>query len=98
MTPIEKLIHEASYEAEGLITAKTIREAKAELASLRKLENAARDLNQIVEGVKNERWASDGRRLKDTPEWCAFYVALANFKMPSPNAKISQPEKNHEDT
>lgn len=31
------------------------------------------DLVQIVEGVRNERWAVDGRRLSDTPEWCRLY-------------------------
>jgi hypothetical protein len=41
-----------------------------------KLLTAAKKLNEIVEGTRNERWAADGKRLKDTPEWCAFYVAL----------------------
>ena len=32
-------------------------------------------LMEIVEGVRGERWAANGRRLVDTPEWCALYVA-----------------------
>ncbi len=42
------------------------------------LIHAARDLNNIVEGPLSVRWMSEasGRRLKDAPEWCAFYVAL----------------------
>ena len=35
---------------------------------------AIESLMEIVEGVRNERWASDGRRLKDTPEWCRLYT------------------------
>lgn len=43
------------------------------------LAGAARRLREIVEGVRSERWVSDdtGKRLKDTPEWCEFYSALA---------------------
>lgn len=40
---------------------------------------AANNLNEIVEGVRNERWNFEGRRLKDTPEWCKFYTELAKF-------------------
>jgi len=32
-------------------------------------------LMEIVEGVRGERWSANGRRLVDTPEWCALYVA-----------------------
>lgn len=43
-----------------------------------RLIKAALELNEIVEGVRSERWVSDktGRRLKDTKEWCEFYLAL----------------------
>lgn len=34
------------------------------------------ELIEIVEGVRNERWSSNGVRLKDTPEWCNLYVAV----------------------
>lgn len=40
------------------------------------LLGAAQNLNIIVEGVRNERWASKGVRLKDTREWVEFYLAL----------------------
>jgi hypothetical protein len=42
--------------------------------SLRELHCAVESLMEIVEGVRNERWAVNGRRLKDTPEWCRLYV------------------------
>lgn len=32
-------------------------------------------LVEIVEGVTSVRWAHNAHRLKDTPEWAAFYVA-----------------------
>lgn len=31
-------------------------------------------LMNIVEGVRGERWEANGKRLVDTPEWCALYV------------------------
>jgi hypothetical protein len=46
--------------------------------ALKGLSEAAKNLNEIVEGVRSERWSACGIRLKDTPEWCAFYSALAN--------------------
>lgn len=42
---------------------------------LRELHAAVEDLMQIVEGVRGERWAANGRRLVDTPEWARVYVA-----------------------
>lgn len=37
----------------------------------------ASKLIEIVEGVRSQRWVGDvGGRLKDTHEWCAFYVAF----------------------
>ena len=42
-----------------------------------KLNTEIKLLMEIVEGVRCERWNSNGRRLKDTPEWCAFYVAYS---------------------
>lgn len=43
------------------------------------LAGASRRLREIVEGQRSHRWISDetGGRLKDTPEWCEFYSALA---------------------
>jgi hypothetical protein len=47
----------------------------------RRLINSISDLMEIVEGVRNERWQDErGRRLKDTREWCAFYVAFRNYE------------------
>lgn len=40
-----------------------------------KLVAAVNNLVEIVEGVRNVRWAYDQWRLKDTPEWCALYSA-----------------------
>jgi hypothetical protein len=38
------------------------------------------DLIEIVEGVQNKRWMDErGFRLKDTKEWCAFYVACSTL-------------------
>ena len=39
------------------------------------LLTAVNNLVEIVEGVRNVRWAYDQWRLKDTPEWCALYSA-----------------------
>lgn len=77
-TPIGKLLHAAMYEAEGHIPAATIRAAKEEVAALYALERATAALNELVEGVRSVRWQSPhGGRLKDAPEWCALYCALA---------------------
>lgn len=44
------------------------------------LKKKCADLIKIVEGVGSSRWASpSGRRLKDTHEWCAFYVSARQF-------------------
>lgn len=40
----------------------------------------SRELVAIVEGVRLKKWADpSGRRLKNTPEWCGFYVAFCNL-------------------
>jgi hypothetical protein len=51
-------------------------------------------LCEIVEGIRSphDSWRSThfcGRRLKDTPEWCAFYVALQ--KCQRANAPAQRP-------
>jgi hypothetical protein len=48
---------------------------------------ALEDLMQIVEGVRSERWAADGRRLKDTPEWCRLYVLRCAILRGAPEAE-----------
>lgn len=40
------------------------------------LVQSAHDLNSIVDGPFNLRWEHNGVRLTDTPQWCAFFVAL----------------------
>ena len=41
------------------------------------LIEACDDLNYIVEGLGMKNWRDEnGIRLKDTPEWVRFYVAL----------------------
>ena len=46
------------------------------LQGLVRLLDSATRLNEIVEGVRNERWEANGQRLKATPEWCDFYCKL----------------------
>lgn len=48
-----------------------------------KLVDAAKRLREIVEGVRSVRWNHEGRRLKDSQEWCAFYSALAALERAS---------------
>lgn len=44
--------------------------------ALTELQLRVERLMEIVEGVRYQRWVGDlGGRLKDTPEWCALYVA-----------------------
>lgn len=39
---------------------------------------AAQELNSIVDGPFKIDWRTSSRvRLTDTPQWCAFYVALS---------------------
>ena len=67
---LEKSLDSAKNEllVEG---AKRMAVEKAFMALLRSCES----LVEIVEGVRGERWEWKGKvRLKDTPEWCAFYV------------------------
>ena len=46
------------------------------MSDLLDLLASANQLNEIVEGVRETRWAFDDMRLKDTKEWCDFYVKL----------------------
>ena len=48
-----------------------------------KLLAAIEALNEIVEGVRNERWAANGRRLKDTPEWVRLYCEKLRCALPN---------------
>lgn len=71
-------------EAIGDPTGKLMQDEVVDVVrKLARLKYCADELNVIVEGVKNKRWAADGRRLKDTMEWCDFYCALseANVRM-----------------
>lgn len=46
-----------------------------------RLTDACIGLNKIVEGVRCERWANAQKfRLKDTPEWVEFYLALSEVR------------------
>lgn len=83
MKPIEYLIW-ATGGHDSDIPHKARNEAKAELKRLREIEAGSTAMKEIVEGARNERWAADGRRLKDTPEWCALYCALSE-----PNVVVS---------
>ena len=57
------------------------RAAEANLAEYEAVVEAAFALNVIVEEIGCKRWTDEGgRRLKDTTEWAAFYVALAKLK------------------
>jgi hypothetical protein len=38
------------------------------------------DLIQLIEGPRSGRWGLNAVRLKDTKEWCAFYVAMAKIR------------------
>lgn len=86
MKPLELLIWTTGGDDSTISTVNIRNPAKAELKRLRKLEACAVALNEIVDGVRNVRWASPSgsldysRRLKDTPEWCAFYCALSDLK------------------
>jgi hypothetical protein len=67
---------EPSYEKQGQRRAFAVAPGSAARHdALTELQLRVEHLMEIVEGVRNERWAADGRRLKDTPEWCALYVA-----------------------
>jgi hypothetical protein len=59
--------------------AKKSRKAKVErnphFDSNADLRRKANDLIEIVEGVSSVGWAYGAKRLKDTHEWCAFYVS-----------------------
>lgn len=52
------------------------RSVEDEILRESKLVAAAKDLINIVEGLPSVRWAYEGRRLKDTKEWCVFYCAM----------------------
>lgn len=56
---------------------------------------AAIQLNEIVEGVRNNQWVAGGLRLKDTPEWCAFYVSL-NREIEQSNDQAQAPAGNNQ--
>lgn len=50
--------------------------ANSKIAKLKELVVTAEDLNSIVDGPFNIRWSHNCVRLTDTPQWCAFYVAM----------------------
>lgn len=62
---------EARQLAEALTDKNDSQNEKPEIAT------EIANLIEIVEGVRSVRWENveTGFRLKDTPEWCAFYVA-----------------------
>jgi len=91
MKPLEYLYWHTGGE-DSNICHRTVRyPARDELARLRKLEACCVALNEIVEGVRNERWASEGRRLKDTPEWCAFYCAVKDAENQPDHTTFQKP-------
>lgn len=53
---------------------------EAFLAATQEFNDALVGVMQIVEGVRSVRWNHEGRRLKDTPEWCRFYVAAKTLE------------------
>ena len=53
----------------------------------------AKNLVEIVEGVRCVRWNNNGFRLKDTPEWCAFYVAFNKASAASTMGSIKSKAK-----
>jgi hypothetical protein len=55
-------------------------------AELDELRTASERLNEVVEGVASRRWGHEGRRLKDTPEWCNFYVVVTRTKRAAESA------------
>lgn len=63
-----------------LPTADLIADALNAYQPLLDLRGAADDLNSIVDGPFNVRWTHNGVRLTDTPQWCAFFVALAKVQ------------------
>lgn len=65
----------------GPIFKKKTRRVFIKAKEVRELIDSAEDLIEIVEGVRCQEWRSRngfGDKLKDTKEWCAFYVALNN--------------------
>lgn len=48
---------------------------------IKSMVDSASDLIEIVEGVRSDRWISSetGMRLKDTKEWCRFFVVMNKF-------------------
>jgi hypothetical protein len=63
---------------------------RALIAAAPELLSAVDDLVQIVEGVRSERWACEGRRLKDTPEWCILYSIRAALMREMQNTEGSE--------
>lgn len=65
---------------------------------IRKLISTAKNLNEIIEGIRSEDWRNkDGRRFKDTPEWCQFFVALKMLETAlasAPEGEIPKEQRN----
>lgn len=57
-------------------------------AEYEKLVVAVNNLVEIVEGVRNVRWAYDQWRLVDTPQWCDLYCAWCAEKRKQDNAEL----------
>jgi hypothetical protein len=59
------------------------REPGGEDAALRVAVDALVGIVERAEG-RGRRWAANGERLKDTPEWVAFYNAALRTRTPAP--------------
>jgi len=86
MTPKDLLILECGNTVSPPLIERVFAQTQYEPDRLDALVEASKNLREIVEGVRSERWAFGGLRLKDTQEWVVFYVALANFKLSGANA------------
>lgn len=71
-------------EAKGIVP---FASASGSEATDKRLMAAVTGLMQIVEGVRNARWAHEGKRLVDTPEWCELYCAWNAAKAKPLNEK-----------
>ena len=77
-TPVVKaiLLMTDEWIESGQYSDQTILDMRDVIKELLNLKAAADDLNSIVDGPFNIRWSHNGVRLTDTPQWCAFFVAL----------------------
>lgn len=66
------------------------RSVKREVMPHGRLLKAVNGVMGIVEGCLGKRWAANGHRLVDTPQWCELYCAWCELRRKEDEAALKK--------